>query len=54
MVLGAGDSDAQTASLLAFPGMARMLHLREEGFGQEAAEDSDLTPGNKAGGQGCQ
>lgn len=46
-MLRAGDSGAQTASALALPGMARMLHLKEEGFGQEATEDSELTPGSQ-------
>lgn len=54
MLLGVGDSGAQTASVLAFPGMARMLQLREEEYGQEATEDSELISGNQARGQGSQ
>lgn len=38
-MLRVGDSDAQTASVLAFPGKARMLQLREEDYNQETTED---------------
>lgn len=39
MALRVGDSGAQTASVLAFPGIARMLQLREEDCNQETTED---------------
>jgi hypothetical protein len=39
MALRVGDSGAQTASVLAFPGIARMLQLGEEDCNQETTED---------------
>lgn len=48
MVLRAGDLGAQTASVLAFPGKARMLQLREEDCNQENTQDSELIPGSQA------
>lgn len=48
MVLRVGDSIAQTAFVLAFPGKARMLQLREEDCNQDTTEDSELIPGSQA------
>lgn len=46
-MLRVGDSEAQTASVLAFPGKARMLQLREEDCNQETTEFQGVRPKDK-------
>lgn len=46
-MLRVGDSGAQTASVLAFPGKARMLQLREEDCNQETTEFQGSRPEDK-------